>query len=163
MGSRCRTFRSQARAENDAMNRKAKRGLLIFFAAIVLAASVLLMLSAFRENIVFFHTPSDVRSGAVAAGTQTRLGGLVEKDSLKRQADGMDVAFRITDGANAIDVHYRGILPDLFREEQGVVAEGVIVDGALEASTILAKHDENYMPREVADALKTYETPETAK
>lgn len=145
------------------MNRKAKRGLLILFAAIVLAASVLLMLSAFRENIVFFHTPSDVRRGAVAAGTQTRLGGLVEKDSLKRQADGMNVAFRITDGANAIDVRYRGILPDLFREEQGVVAEGVIVDGALEASTILAKHDENYMPREVADALKAYEIPEAAK
>lgn len=142
------------------MSRKANRGLLISLAGSVLVVSVLLMLNAFRDNIVFFHTPSDVRSGMVSPGKQTRLGGLVEKDSIRRQPNGMDVAFRITDGANAIDVRYHGILPDLFREEQGVVAEGVVKDGALEASTILAKHDENYMPREVADALKDYKKPE---
>lgn len=145
------------------MSRKANRGLLIALAGSILVVSVLLMLSAFRDNIVFFHTPSDVRSGTVPAGTQTRLGGLVEKGSIKRHSDGMDVAFRITDGANAIDVRYRGILPDLFREEQGVVAEGVVKDGRLEASTILAKHDENYMPREVSDALEAYKTPETGE
>lgn len=145
------------------MGRKARRGLLISLAGSILAVSVLLMLSAFRDNIVFFHTPTDVRSGQVSVGKQTRLGGLVEKDSIRRQPNGMDVAFRITDGANAIDVRYRGILPDLFREEQGVVAEGVIKDGALEASTILAKHDENYMPREVSDALKAYKQPKAVK
>ncbi len=145
------------------MGRKARRGLLISLAGSILAVSVLLMLSAFRDNIVFFHTPTDVRSGQVSVGKQTRLGGLVEKDSIRRQPNGMDVAFRITDGANAIDVRYRGILPDLFREEQGVVAEGVIKDGVLEASTILAKHDENYMPREVSDALKAYKQPEAVK
>lgn len=145
------------------MSRKANRGILIALAGSILVVSVLLMLSAFRDNIVFFHTPSDVRSGVVPAGKQTRLGGLVEKDSIRRQPNGMDVAFRITDGASAIDVRYHGILPDLFREEQGVVAEGVIKDGALEASTILAKHDENYMPREVSDALKAYEKPEAGK
>lgn len=142
------------------MSRKANRGILISLAGGILVVSVLLMLNAFRDNIVFFHTPSDVRSGMVSPGKQTRLGGLVEKDSIRRQPNGMDVAFRITDGANAIDVRYHGILPDLFREEQGVVAEGVVKDGALEASTILAKHDENYMPREVADALKDYKKPE---
>jgi len=136
------------------MSRKARRGLLIALAGCLLVVSVLLMLTAFRDNIVFFQTPSDVRNGLVPAGQQTRLGGLVEKGSIRRKSNGLDVAFRITDGANAVDVRYSGILPDLFREEQGVVAEGVINDGTLEASTILAKHDENYMPREVADALK---------
>lgn len=145
------------------MGRKARRGVLISAAGSILVVAVLLMLSAFRDNIVFFHTPSDVRSGKASAGKQTRLGGLVERNSIRRQPNGMDVAFRITDGANAIDVRYRGILPDLFREEQGVVAEGVIKDGVLEASTILAKHDENYMPREVSDALKAYKQPEAVE
>ena len=145
------------------MNKKARRGLLIFLVVGILTASGLLMLSAMRDNIVFFHTPSDIQSGNVMAGKQTRIGGLVEKDSIRRQANGMDVAFRITDGANAIDVRYRGILPDLFREQQGVVAEGLVKDGAFEASTILAKHDENYMPREVSEALKNYKLPLAAK
>lgn len=145
------------------MSKKSRRGLLISLAVGILAASGLLVLSAMRDNIVFFHTPSDIQSGKVMAGKQTRIGGLVEKDSISRQANGMDVAFRITDGANAIDVRYSGILPDLFREQQGVVAEGLVKDGAFEASTILAKHDENYMPREVSEALKNYKTPTTAK
>ncbi|MEQ1716906.1 MAG: cytochrome c maturation protein CcmE [Hyphomicrobium sp.] len=145
------------------MSKKSRRGLLISLAVGILAASGLLVLSAMRDNIVFFHTPRDIQRGKVMAGKQTRIGGLVEKDSISRQANGMDVAFRITDGANAIDVRYSGILPDLFREQQGVVAEGLVKDGAFEASTILAKHDENYMPREVSEALKNYKTPTTAK
>ena len=145
------------------MSRKARRGLLISLAVAILAASGVLMLGAMRDNIVFFHTPSDIQGGKVVAGKQTRICGLVEKDSLKRQTDGMDVAFRITDGAAAIDVRYRGILPDLFREQQGVVAEGFVKDGAFEASTILAKHDENYMPREVSEALKNYKMPPAEK
>ena len=145
------------------MSRKARRGLLISLAVAILTASGLLMMSAMRDNIVFFHTPSDIQGGKVMAGKQTRIGGLVEKDSIKRQPDGMDVAFRITDGANAINVRYRGILPDLFREQQGVVAEGLVKDGAFEASTILAKHDENYMPREVSEALKNYKMPQVEK
>lgn len=145
------------------MSRKARRGLLISLAVAILAASGLLMMSAFRDNIVFFHTPSDVVIGKVVAGKQTRLGGLVEKGSLRRQPNGMDVAFRMTDGVNAIDVSYRGILPDLFREEQGVVAEGLVENGTLKASTILAKHDENYMPREVSEALKNYKMPPAGK
>lgn len=145
------------------MSRKGKRGILISIAVVILAASGMLVMSAMRDNIVFFHTPSDIQGGKVMAGKQTRIGGLVEKDSIKRQPDGMDVAFRITDGANAINVRYRGILPDLFREQQGVVAEGLVKDGAFEASTILAKHDENYMPREVSEALKNYKMPQVEK
>ncbi|NOT73251.1 MAG: cytochrome c maturation protein CcmE [Hyphomicrobium sp.] len=145
------------------MSRKARRGLLISLAIAILAASGLLMMSAMRDNIVFFHTPSDIQGGKVMAGKQTRIGGLVEKDSIQRQPDGMDVAFRITDGASAINVRYRGILPDLFREQQGVVAEGLVKDGDFEASTILAKHDENYMPREVSEALKNNQMPPTGR
>lgn len=136
------------------MTRKSKRAVLIGSAVVVLSAAGLLMMAAMRENIVFFHTPSDVASGKIMAGQRARIGGLVERDSIIRQANGLDVGFRITDGHNSIAVSYQGILPDLFREEQGVIAEGSIDNGKLRAATILAKHDENYMPREVADALK---------
>lgn len=136
------------------MSRKGKRGLLIGSAVALLTAAGLLTMAAMRENVVFFHSPSDVVSGNFAPGRQTRVGGLVERGSLVRQPNGMDVAFRITDGQHTIQVNYQGILPDLFREEQGVVAEGRIENGSFRAATILAKHDENYMPREVADSLK---------
>lgn len=136
------------------MTRRQKRVIIIGASVVILNLAGFLVLLAMRENIVFFHTPSDIAEGRITAGVRTRVGGLVERDSVVRQPNGLDIAFRITDGRNAINVSYQGILPDLFREEQGVVAEGSLENGAFRAATILAKHDENYMPREVADAMK---------
>jgi cytochrome c-type biogenesis protein CcmE len=120
----------------------------------ILAVAVALVLFALKDSIVFFNSPTDVVEKHLAAGTRIRLGGLVKPGSLSRGAN-FAVHFAVTDGNKEIPVAYSGALPDLFREGQGVVAEGAI-DGAgvFEADTILAKHDENYMPREVADALK---------
>jgi cytochrome c-type biogenesis protein CcmE len=112
------------------------------------------MLNAFRDSIVFFNSPSDVAEKHVPPGTRIRLGGLVKDGSVTR-ADNLVIRFDVTDGKNEIPVHYQGVLPDLFREGQGVVAEGEIGSGGVfNADTILAKHDETYMPKEVADALK---------
>jgi cytochrome c-type biogenesis protein CcmE len=136
------------------MTRKKRRLSLIAAAGMVLALSVGLVLVALRDQIVFFYAPSDVAEKAIAPGTRVRLGGLVAEGSVERGADGT-VAFVITDTAAAVPVSYRGILPDLFREGQGVVAEGAFdASGAFSADSVLAKHDETYMPREVADALK---------
>lgn len=135
------------------MKRKHKR---LTFAAIglcLLGVAAALVLTAFEESIVFFHSPTDIAEGKVKIDRRVRLGGLVEEGSVKKQA-GAVTAFRITDGANVIDVTYRGILPDLFREGQGVVTEGRLQGGLFVAEEVLAKHDENYMPPEVADALK---------
>ncbi|UTW51272.1 cytochrome c maturation protein CcmE [bacterium SCSIO 12827] len=135
------------------MKRKHKR---LTFAAIglcLLGIAAALVLTAFEESIVFFHSPTDIAEGKVKIDRRVRLGGLVEEGSVKKQA-GAVTAFRITDGANVIDVTYRGILPDLFREGQGVVTEGRLQGGLFVAEEVLAKHDENYMPPEVADALK---------
>jgi cytochrome c-type biogenesis protein CcmE len=112
------------------------------------------MLSAFRDSIVFFNSPSDVEQKHIAAGTRIRLGGLVKNGSVVR-GDNMKVRFDVTDGNRDVVVAYQGVLPDLFREGQGVVAEGALdASGVFNADTILAKHDETYMPKEVADALK---------
>ena len=135
------------------MKRKHKR---LTFAAIglcLLGVAAALVLTAFEDSIVFFHSPTDIAEGKVKIDRRVRLGGLVEDGSVKKQA-GAVTAFRITDGANVIDVTYRGILPDLFREGQGVVTEGRLQGGLFVAEEVLAKHDENYMPPEVADALK---------
>ena len=120
----------------------------------MLAVAVALMLNAFRDSIVFFNSPSDVAEKRIAAGTRIRIGGLVKEGSLVR-GDDLKVRFEVTDGNRDVRVAYQGVLPDLFREGQGVVAEGAL-DGAglFNADTILAKHDETYMPKEVADALK---------
>ena len=119
----------------------------------VLALAAVLVLSALRDSIVFFNSPTDVVEKKVTAGSRIRLGGLVQPGTLERKD--IDAAFDVTDGKNVIRVTYRGILPDLFREGQGVVAEGTLIDVAsFRADTVLAKHDENYMPKEVADALK---------
>ena len=120
----------------------------------MLAVAVALMLNAFRDSIVFFNSPSDVAEKRIAAGTRIRIGGLVKEGSLVR-GDDLKVRFEVTDGDRDVRVAYQGVLPDLFREGQGVVAEGAL-DGAglFNADTILAKHDETYMPKEVADALK---------
>jgi cytochrome c-type biogenesis protein CcmE len=120
----------------------------------VLAVAVALVLFALKDSIVFFNSPTDVVEKHLAAGTRIRLGGLVKPGSVTRGAN-FAVHFAVTDGNKEIPVAYSGALPDLFREGQGVVAEGAIDGtGVFAADTILAKHDENYMPREVADALK---------
>jgi len=125
-----------------------------------------LVLMAFEENLVFFFTPSQVAEQQAPQGRTFRIGGMVEKGSVKRQADGVTVQFLVTDTAKAIPVTYRGPLPDLFREGKGVVAQGQLgADGVFRAKEVLAKHDENYMPPEAADAVKrAHETAEkTAK
>ncbi len=136
------------------MTRKQKRLTLIGFAGLVLVAAVGLVLFALNDRITFFTSPSDLVAGKVKPGTRLRLGGLVEEGSIQR-GGGTSVSFRVTDGAATVPVTYQGILPDLFREGQGTVAEGSLApDGSFKADTVLAKHDENYMPKEVADALK---------
>jgi cytochrome c-type biogenesis protein CcmE len=135
------------------MTRKQKRLTLIGFAGLVLAVAVGLVLVALRDEITFFTSPSEVVAGHLRPGTRLRLGGLVEVGSVRRE--GTSVAFRVTDGVDAVAVTYVGILPDLFREGQGAVTEGTLgADGVFRADTVLAKHDERYMPKEVADALK---------
>jgi cytochrome c-type biogenesis protein CcmE len=137
-----------------AMTRKQKRLSLIAAAGSVLAIAAGLILFALSDKIVFFYTPSDVSKQGIATGTRVRVGGLVEVGSVKRDPS-MNVEFRITDTETSLTVTYKGLLPDLFREGQGVVAEGVYQGGnSVVADTVLAKHDENYMPKDVADALK---------
>jgi cytochrome c-type biogenesis protein CcmE len=136
------------------MTRKQRRLVLIGGGLSVLVVAVALMLNAFRDSIVFFNSPSDVAERHIAPGTRIRLGGLVKSGSLVR-GDDLKVRFEVTDGSREIAVAYQGVLPDLFREGQGVVAEGALDgSGVFDADTILAKHDETYMPKEVADALK---------
>ncbi|MFN4210018.1 MAG: cytochrome c maturation protein CcmE [Devosia sp.] len=134
-------------------SRKQKRLALIAGLALVLALATTLVLVALRDQIVFFYSPSDVIAREVAAGQPIRLGGLVKDGSWIR--DGQDNSFVVTDGAQEVAARYTGILPDLFREGQGVVAEGSLgPDGSFIATNVLAKHDENYIPKEVVDALK---------
>jgi cytochrome c-type biogenesis protein CcmE len=114
-----------------------------------------LVLNAFRSNLVFFFTPTQVTQGEAPTGRAFRIGGLVETGSVKRQPDGINVRFVVTDTAKSIPVMYQGILPDLFKEGKGVVAEGKLgADGLFTATQVLAKHDENYMPPEAAHAVE---------
>ena len=120
-----------------------------------LGVAAALVLSAFEDSIVYFYSPSDVAENNPPPERRFRIGGIVVKDSVLRGADGRTVRFRVTDTANTIEVAFTGLLPDLFREGQGVVAEGRLdPDGRFRADEVLAKHDETYMPKEVADALK---------
>ena len=136
------------------MTRKQTRLTLILAALSLLSLAVGLIMFALRDSIVFFYTPSEISQKHVASGTHIRLGGLVENGSLVKGADGQ-VTFSITDHTKTMPVAYKGLLPDLFREGQGVVAEGVTAaDGSFKADVILAKHDEKYMPKEVVDKLK---------
>ena len=136
------------------MTRKQRRMSLIGAAGAVLAMAAGLVLYALRDNVAFFRSPSEVAEMKVAVGQRFRLGGLVEGGSVNKGV-GERVAFAVTDGKATVKVSYVGILPDLFREGQGVVTEGVMqADGSFKADTVLAKHDETYMPREVADSLK---------
>jgi cytochrome c-type biogenesis protein CcmE len=134
--------------------RKKQRLTMIAAGGVVLAFVAGLIAYAFQDQLVYFYMPSDVAAQNVQPGTRIRLGGLVETGSIVRSDDGA-VAFKVGDGNEVIDVRYKGLLPDLFREGQGVVAEGAMQPGGtFVADSVLAKHDENYMPREVADALK---------
>jgi cytochrome c-type biogenesis protein CcmE len=127
----------------------------IALGVLVLAGATALVLNAFRSNLVLFHTPSEVSENKVPKERAFRLGGLVAVDSVKRQPDGLTVKFLVTDTAKAIPVRYTGILPDLFKEGKGVVAQGKLApDGEFVATEVLAKHDENYMPPEAAEALR---------
>jgi cytochrome c-type biogenesis protein CcmE len=137
------------------MTRKRRRLLLLSIALLLLAGATALVLNAFDDSLVFFYSPTELAEKSVAPGQRLRIGGLVEEGSVVKEADGVTVRFRVTDLNRALDVVYRGVLPDLFREGQGVVAEGTLAeDGSFLAASVLAKHDETYMPKEVADALK---------
>ncbi|MCO4318330.1 cytochrome c maturation protein CcmE [Phyllobacterium sp. 21LDTY02-6] len=136
------------------MTRKQKRLTVIGGGLFVLAIAAGLVLFALQQRIAFFRMPSDIQAADVSSGSRFRLGGLVEKGSVSR-GPGSRISFAVTDTAKSIAVTYDGILPDLFREEQGVVVEGSFAEGgAFVADSVLAKHDENYMPKDVADGLK---------
>lgn len=136
------------------MTRKQKRLSVIFGAMAFLAAASGLTLYALGQKTSYFYMPADLQAASVEPGQRIRLGGLVEKGSVVR-GEGTEVSFAVADGVDSVRVSYSGILPDLFREEQGVVTEGAFgPDGVFRADSVLAKHDETYMPKEVADSLK---------
>jgi len=136
------------------MTRRQRRLAMIAAGVGVLGVAVFLVLFAMKDSIVFFNSPTDVTEKHIAPGARIRLGGLVSPGSVVR-GDNLSVRFEVTDGSHAIPVTYQGILPDLFREGQGIVAEGALDRaGVFKADNVLAKHDETYMPKEVADALK---------
>ena len=137
-----------------ALTRKQRRATLIATGAVILACAAGLVLFAFQDSIVFFYTPSEVAEKSIQPGQRFRLGGIVSEGSVDRDS-GSIVKFAVTDTAETLNVVFEGILPDLFREGQGVVTEGKLdAGGTFVAETVIAKHDENYMPKEVADKLK---------
>ena len=137
------------------MKPRTKRALWIVAGLGALGVAASLVLNAFQSNLVFFFTPSQVASNEAPRDRAFRIGGLVEAGSVTRDKDALTVRFRVTDTARTIPVVYTGLLPDLFREGKGVVAQGRIgTDGTFRATEVLAKHDENYMPPEAADALR---------
>lgn len=135
------------------MSRKQKRLLIIAGLGVVLAIAAMLIFTALRDQIVFFYDPTELAEKQIPAGQPVRIGGLVKEGSWQREGD--QNSFVVTDGLTEASVSYVGILPDLFREGQGVIAEGALTGpGQFEAQTVLAKHDENYIPKEIADSLK---------
>jgi cytochrome c-type biogenesis protein CcmE len=136
--------------------RRKKRLYLVLLMVIGIAAATGLAITAFDENLMFYYPPSEVVAGKAPVDHPFRMGGLVTPGSVKRQADGLTVQFDLTDNKDTVTVRYTGILPDLFREGQGIISKGRLrPDGVFVADEVLAKHDENYMPPEVADSLKT--------
>jgi cytochrome c-type biogenesis protein CcmE len=134
---------------------RTKRAIWIIAGLVILAIATALVLNAFNKNLVFFFTPSQIANGEAPQGKAFRIGGLVENGTLQRRAESTTVVFTVTDKAKDVKVEYTGILPDLFKEGRGVVAQGKLGgDGIFRASEVLAKHDENYMPPEAAEALK---------
>ena len=136
------------------MKRKNKRLSFVFLTLLALAAAAGLVLAAFEDNIVFFHSPTEIVKKNIRPEQRLRVGGLVEEGTVKQTGQDAITSFRVTDLTTSLTVNFKGILPDLFREGQGVVAEGHYRNGVFEAKEVLAKHDETYMPKEVADALK---------
>ena len=137
------------------MKARTKRGLAIVVGLAALGIASALVLNAFQSNLVFFFSPSQIAANEAPRDRNFRVGGLVEQGSIKRDGGGLTVNFVVTDLAKTIPVSYTGLLPDLFREGKGVVAQGKLgADGVFRADQVLAKHDENYMPPEAADALK---------
>ena len=140
---------------NRAMTRKRRRLYAVLAGLMMLGIAAALVLTALRDSVVFFYSPSDLAAKQTAPGQRIRVGGLVAEGSVAKSEDGLATRFVVTDMKAQVPVRYSGILPDLFREGQGVVVEGRLEpDGSFQASEVLAKHDENYMPPEVADALK---------
>ncbi|MCY4325387.1 MAG: cytochrome c maturation protein CcmE [Betaproteobacteria bacterium] len=143
------------------MTPRQQRMVLVLFILAGAALTVGLTVAAFRQNLLFFYTPSQiVADEADTAGRTFRLGGLVAEDSLQKSADSIEVRFAVTDTAQAVTVSYSGVLPDLFREGQGVVVRGSWQDGIMIADEVLAKHDENYMPPEAQAAIEAAKTLE---
>ncbi|HMB75791.1 MAG TPA: cytochrome c maturation protein CcmE [Kiloniellaceae bacterium] len=137
------------------MTRKQKRLTIVVVGLLLLGAAAALVLTALKDNLVYFRSPSDILAESISGNRNVRLGGLVEEGSVMRQSDGVTVLFAVTDLSNSVPVRYEGILPDLFREGQGVITRGSMgPDGVFVADEVLAKHDETYMPPEVAEALK---------
>ncbi|SRR5690554_5527000 len=146
------------------MKPRSKRLLLVAGAVSLLVGAVALVLTAFQENLVFFHTPSEVAAGKAPQGRTFRVGGMVEEGSIQREADGLTVRFVITDMAQTVPVSYRGTLPDLFQEGKGAVVQGQLgPDGRFTATEVLAKHDENYMPVEAQYALDAAQMQKAAE
>ncbi|KQN26496.1 cytochrome C biogenesis protein CcmE [Sphingomonas sp. Leaf33] len=143
------------------MKAKHQRLSLVLLAVAAVIGAALLAMSALKDQAAFFYAPADLRAANVAAGTPIRLGGMVQAGSVRKLPDGVTTAFVVTDNRDTVPVTYRGIVPDLFREGSGVVAEGkVAAGGGFVADTILAKHDERYMPPQVAGAMHKTETLE---
>ncbi len=137
------------------MTRKQRRAGVVVLGLTMLGIAAALVLNAFEDSIVYFYSPTDLATKDVPQDKRLRIGGLVKEGSVKRDADGVTVRFDVTDTVNTVQVVFRGLLPDLFREGQGIVAEGRYEGAAgFRADEVLAKHDETYMPPEVADALK---------
>ena len=141
------------------MTRKKRRLLIVGGFLLTFSTAAALVLMAFEENIVFFYSPTELsrklEQNLIPPNRRLRIGGLVEDGSVGREGDGLTITFRVTDTVKVVPIRFRGLLPDLFREGQGIVAEGSMApDGTFVATEVLAKHDENYMPKEVAEALK---------
>lgn len=137
------------------MNRRSRRKLLIFAIVFGVAVATVLGLTAFEENLLYFYSPTQVKAGEAPTTHSFRVGGLVVDGSVKRAPDSLKIEFDVTDNAESMTIEYTGILPDLFREGQGIVAMGSLqADGKFVAQEVLAKHDENYMPPEVAAAIE---------
>lgn len=140
------------------MNKRSKRKLLVVMVVFGMALATVLGLTAFEENLMYFYSPTEVNNGTAPDNRTIRVGGLVVAGTVERATDSLLVKFDLTDGAEVVKLEYSGILPDLFREGQGIVAMGELNDNKVfVANEVLAKHDENYMPPEVADALKAAE------
>ena len=145
------------------MKPKNQRLVLVSAALVAVLAAVLLAMWGLRDRAAYFYTPADIAAGKAAQGQAIRLGGMVERGSVARQTDGVTIRFIVTDGQATTPVIYRGIVPDLFREGSGVVAEGRVANGTFVADTILAKHDERYMPPELGNLAAEHKAGKTLK